>query len=204
MTTLSIKPAVLGGLIVFGALPAASHAVDLLEGADARMLAMTCAGCHGIEGSSVGPAAPTITGMHADYFIDVMEGFASDEIYSTIMGRIARGYTEEEIELMAEYFHDLPFVPAKQEFDAELAEEGRRLHDKYCEKCHAEGGKPLIDEEYYITDGQWTPYLEHAMEDFLEDRRPIERKMKRKLDQMFDREGESSLEALFAFYASQQ
>ena len=29
----------------------------------ARMLANTCAGCHGTDGSSVGPASPTIAGI---------------------------------------------------------------------------------------------------------------------------------------------
>lgn len=203
MKKATIKPAVLGGLILLGIVPA-SQAADLVEGAEARTLAMTCAGCHGTDGTSVGPAAPTISGMHPDYFIDIMAGFASDEIYSTVMGRIARGYTEEEIERMGDYFHELPFTPAQQAFDTELVDTGRRLHDKYCEKCHAEGGKPLIDEEYYITAGQWTPYLKNAMQDFREERRPMERKMRKKLEQMIERDGESSLEALFAFYASQQ
>lgn len=199
----TIKTAVLGGLMILGAVPTA-QAGDLLDGADARTLAMTCAGCHGTDGTSAGPALPTIGGMYPDYFIEIMEGFANDEIYSTVMGRIARGYTEDEISLMADYFHERPFVAAKQPFNAELAEQGRRLHDKYCEKCHAEGGKPLVDEEYYVTAGQWIPYLENAMQDFREERRPIERKMKQQLDRMLQREGEASIEALVAFYASQQ
>lgn len=203
MKETTIKPALLGGLIMLGAIPA-SQAADLQSGADARTLALTCAGCHGTNGSSLGPAAPTISGMHPDYFIDIMAGFADGEIYSTVMGRIARGYSEEEIELMAGYFHELPYVPANQAFDAELVETGRRLHDKYCEKCHMEGGTPVEDEEYYITAGQWLPYLKNAMADFREDRRPIERKMKRKLDRMLERDGEESLDALYAFYASQQ
>jgi sulfide dehydrogenase cytochrome subunit len=195
--------ALLGGLIILGAIPA-GYASDLVEGANARTLAMTCAGCHGMNGASVGPAAPTIGGMHPDYFVDVMKGFAEDEIYSTVMGRIARGYTDEEIELMAGYFHEMRFIPAEQDFSAELVETGRRLHDEYCEKCHMEGGIRVEDEEYYITAGQWTPYLEHAMADFRQDRRPIERKMRRKLEQMLERDGEESLNALYAFYASRQ
>jgi len=142
--------------------------------------------------------------MHPDYFFDIMQWFAEEEVYSTVMGRIARGYTEEELEKMAAYFHDLPFVPAGQEFDPALAEEGRRLHDKYCKKCHAEGGTVLEDEEYYVTAGQWIPYLQNAMADFRQDRRPIERKMEKKLTRMLDREGEESLDALYNFYASQQ
>lgn len=196
-------PALLAGLVLLG--PAGfSQADDLVSGADARTLAMTCAGCHGINGASVGPASPIISAMHPDYFIEIMEGFRDEEIYSTIMGRIAKGYTDEEIELMAEYFHEQPFATAPQEFDPELAEEGEDLHRRHCKKCHAEGGRPLEDEEYYILAGQWTPYLRAAMSDFREERRPIERKMKKQLDRLLEREGEEGLEALYAFFASQQ
>lgn len=203
MKKTTLTPTLLGGLMLLG-IVSTSQADDLLDGAQARTLAMNCAGCHGTHGASAGPAAPSIGGMHPDYFIEVMDGFSSDEIYSTVMGRIARGYTREEIELMAGYFYELPFIPAQQEFNRELVDTGYRLHDKYCERCHGDGGKPLLDEEYYITAGQWIPYLRNAMQDFHEERRPIERRMKKNLDQMLEREGESSLEALFAFYASQQ
>jgi len=195
-------PALLAAILFLG--PAAGQAEELQSGADARALALTCAGCHGTDGASAGPAAPSIGGMHPDYFFDIMQWFAEEEVYSTVMGRIARGYTEEELEKMAAYFHELPFVPAEQEFDPQLAEEGERLHEKYCSKCHAEGGTVLEDEEYYVTAGQWIPYLKNAMADFRQDRRPIERKMEKKLNRMLDREGEASLDALFSFYASQQ
>ena len=62
------------------------------------MLADTCAGCHGTDGASAGPASPIIAGMNAECFVDMMEGFRDDSIYSTIMGRIAKGYTDDEIE----------------------------------------------------------------------------------------------------------
>jgi sulfide dehydrogenase cytochrome subunit len=37
----------------------------------ATMLANTCAGCHGTNGSSVGPSSPTIAGISRDYFIGI-------------------------------------------------------------------------------------------------------------------------------------
>lgn len=198
-----LGPALLGGLVLMG-VTAASQADDLVSGADGRTLAATCAGCHGTSGASVGPSIPSIGGMDDEYFVEIMQGFRDGEVYSTIMGRIAKGFTDEELERMAAYFHDKPFVPAKQSFDAELVDKGRRLQDKYCEKCHAEGGIVLEDEEYYILAGQWTGYLRYAMEDFREDRRPMEKKMRSKLEQMLEREGDAGLEALFAFFASQQ
>jgi sulfide dehydrogenase cytochrome subunit len=177
---------------------------ELMSGASARMLAETCAGCHGTDGASVGPASPTIGGMNGEYFVEVMQGFKSDEIYGTIMNRIAKGYSDEEIALMGTFFAGKEFVPAKQEADEGLAKVGAKLHDKYCEKCHAEGGKVLEDEEYYILAGQWVPYLENALADFREERREMPKKMKKQLDKLIEREGDKGLDALWAFYASQQ
>lgn len=200
MAKAMMTKALVGGALALG-LSAAVVADDDMP--TAKMLVDTCAGCHGTNGNSVGPAAPSIAGMDPLVFVDMMTAFAEDDTYSTIMGRIARGYTEEEFEIMGEYLNKQTFEPAKQEFDQALVDKGAQLHDKFCEKCHIEGGKPVPDEEdYYILAGQWTPYLENAMDDFREDRRMLPKKMARKLDRMLETEGEESLDALYAFYAA--
>ena len=212
------------------AAPAAA-AAELISGATARMLADTCAGCHGTDGASVGPASPSLAAMNPEYFTEVMQGFRDGKVYSTIMGRIAKGYTDEELALMADYFGGKPFVAADQAVDEGLVAKGKKLHDKFCEKCHTEGGKPLVaatkgeaqdqvkgqakdeddeedgeagDEEYQILAGQWTPYLRYAMEDFRADRREMPKKMKSKLNDLLTKEGDGGLKALFAFYASEK
>ena len=177
---------------------------ELISGASAQMLADTCAGCHGTDGQSAGPASPIIAGMWGEFFTDMMKAYRDGSAYSTIMGRIAKGYTDEEIEAMAGYFASKTFKPAKQEFDATLADKGAKLHDKFCEKCHSEGGKPLKDEEFNILAGQWTPYLQFSLEDLREDRREMPKKMKSKLDDLLAKDGEDGIKAVFAFYASQQ
>ena len=192
------KLALLGGALALGLSSGA-----FADGPTAKMLADTCAGCHGTNGSSVGPASPTIAAMDPVVFVETMQAFQSGDTYSTIMGRIAKGYTEEELEQMGEYFHKQEYVPAKQEFDQAMVDEGAKLHDKYCEKCHIEGGKPVPDEEdYYILAGQWTPYLEFAMSDFQNERRELPKKMGKKLNAMIEDKGEDSVKALYAFYAA--
>lgn len=196
-----LKLACLSGALLLGLGSSAAMA----EGATAEMLANTCAGCHGTHGNSVGPASPTIAGMDPVVFADTMEAFKSGDTYSTIMGRIAKGYESEDFEKMGEYFKQQEYKPAKQEFDASLADKGAKLHDKYCEKCHAEGGKVLPDEEdYNILAGQWVPYMKNAMTDFRDGNRDMPKKMKKKLDKMLKDKGDESLDALWAFYASQQ
>ena len=95
----SVTTAVLVAGLAVGAAFSASAADKPkgMMGASASMLANTCAGCHGTGGNSQGPSAPTIAGISGAYFVEVMQGFASGEVPSTIMGRIAKGYTEDEI-----------------------------------------------------------------------------------------------------------
>ena len=42
------------------------------------------------------------------------------------------------------------------------------------------------------------------MADFMEKRREMPKKMKKKLDKMIEKEGDAGLEALYAYYASEQ
>ncbi len=173
--------------------------------ATAEMLANSCTGCHGQQGNSLGPTAPSIAAMAPTVFVETMERFKSGETYSTIMGRIAKGYSSDEIKKMGEYFQRQQYQYAAQTFDKTLAKKGAKLHEKYCEKCHTDGGRPVTDEEdYNILAGQWVPYLQYTMEDFREGRRPMEKKMKSKLDELLKAQGDDGLAAVFAFYASQR
>lgn len=175
----------------------------VMMGASDAMLANTCAGCHGTNGVSGGPAAPTISGLSKDYFIEVMEGFASGEIPSTIMGRIATGYSKEELSQIANFYVALPFVKAVQKYDDGMVKQGEKLHDKYCEKCHAEGGQSAEDDAGVLA-GQWTPYVAWTLDDYKKGDREATKKMKKKLEDMLAKEGDEGIQAILSFYASQQ
>lgn len=168
----------------------------------ASMLANTCAGCHGTNGSSVGPASPTIAGISHDYFIETMEAYKSGERPSTIMTRIAKGYTEEEIKLMAGFFSKQKFIRQSQRFDDKKARTGKKLHKKYCEKCHEEGGRSAEDDAGILA-GQWIPYLRFTMEDFNNGSRSMEKKMKKKMKALNKSHGTKGVDALIHYYASQ-
>ncbi|MFP4062759.1 MAG: c-type cytochrome [Halochromatium sp.] len=196
--------ALVGGALALG-LSSGVTAGNIKNIATGKMLVDTCAGCHGTHGNSVGPAAPSIAGMDPLVFVDMMIAFQEDDTYSTIMGRIARGYSEGELIEMGTYLKQQPFEPVAQSYDESLVADGDAYHEKFCSNCHEEGGKALADvEDYIILAGQWTPYLKYAMEDFLEDRRMTPKKMARSLERMFEDHGEESLDALYAYYASQQ
>ncbi len=78
----------------------AVHAEGLSRSA---LLSASCEGCHGTGGRSPG-AIPAIAGKSAEYLREVLESFRSGEKEATVMGRHAKGYTDEEIRQIAEYF----------------------------------------------------------------------------------------------------
>ncbi len=206
MAYATLKKALIGAFVISAS--SAAFAADektppLMTGASATMLSNTCAGCHGTYGASAGPATPSLGGMSSEYFKETMQGFAGGEIKSTIMGRIAQGYSDEEIALMGDYFSKQKFVSAKQAFDADKAKTGAKLHDKYCEKCHAEGGTSAEDDSGILA-GQLVPYLQYTLADFKAGDREMPKKMKKKVNALLKKEGDAGVDALMNYYASQQ
>ncbi len=67
------------------------------------LLASSCAACHGTNGHSVG-GIPSLAGSSESHIIKQMREFSTGERKSTVMIHHVRGYTQEEIELMAAYF----------------------------------------------------------------------------------------------------
>ncbi len=168
------------------------------------MLANTCAGCHGTNGASVGSAIPIIGGLSADTIKEGMNAYKSGDRPATVMGRIARGYSDEEIEAMAGFFCEQKFVPAKQEVDAKKAKAGKKLHDEYkCDKCHEEGGS-LDEDGTSVLAGQWKTYLQYEFADFQQDHRGMPKKMAKAMEKLLKKDADARTEQLIEYYASQQ
>ena len=66
-------------------------------------LALSCAACHGTDGKSPG-AIPTIDGRSVKEMKDALTGFKNGTRAGTVMPRLAKGYTDQEIDVLAEYF----------------------------------------------------------------------------------------------------
>jgi cytochrome subunit of sulfide dehydrogenase len=83
-------------------------AMDSVAAADPRatIVARSCNSCHGPDGYSPG-AIPSIRGMPQQSFIKAMQDFRSGQRSGTIMGRLAKAYSDDEIRAMAEYFSSL-------------------------------------------------------------------------------------------------
>lgn len=89
--------------LVWGALP-----VFAQESPAARSLAATCTACHGPDGKSVAPEAVSIAGLSREHIASQMRAFRDGGRPSTIMQQIARGYSEQQIDLIADYLSRRP------------------------------------------------------------------------------------------------
>jgi len=65
-------------------------------------LVFTCYTCHGTDGESPGDI-PSIKGGSAEKIKEKLLAFRQDQNDPTIMNRIAKGYSEDEITKIAEY-----------------------------------------------------------------------------------------------------
>jgi sulfide dehydrogenase cytochrome subunit len=172
-----------------------------------------CNGCHGDDGVSQWTDVPTIAGVpefvHADalYFFRDNERPCSESEYrqgdtsrpATTMCAVLADLDDETLDAVAAHYFELPFVAAKQEFDAGLAAAGKALHDEQCDRCHSEGGSNP-DDEAGILAGQWMGYLEATFAQYASGDREQPKKMQEKMDAL----SADDTKALIHYYASQQ
>ncbi len=83
-------------------------AVSAVQAADpnlARNLAATCANCHGTNGRAVpGAGIDALAGMEKAKTLQKLADFKSGAKPASIMHQISKGYTDEQLDLIATYF----------------------------------------------------------------------------------------------------
>lgn len=147
----------LAGLL---AMPGAAAAQSI------EVLARTCNGCHGVAGASVGASMPSIGGLPRDYLKRVMRQWKSGERTGITMPRIVKGFSNDEIDALAEYFSRQPWVPAPQPAEAARLAQGKGAVYKVCTDCHGmTGGDPDVDAP--PLDGQWAQYMDLELTKYL-------------------------------------
>ena len=94
-------PIVLAATVaVLGAVHATAQGSDPNLG---RSLAATCATCHGTNGVSVGEVE-SLAGKPKDEIVRKMQDFKSGAKPATVMHQLAKGYSDEQIQLVAGWF----------------------------------------------------------------------------------------------------
>lgn len=93
----------LAALLLFASCLSVSGMSLAVQISQATMLANSCAACHGTHGKSPG-AIPAINGKSAKFLVQSLKDFRSGARPSTVMGRHASGYSDKEIQLIADFF----------------------------------------------------------------------------------------------------
>ena len=180
---------------------------------DLESVVADCNGCHGDDGVSQWTDVPTIAGVPEFVHSDALYIFrdearpCSESQYkqgdtskpATTMCAVTADLSDDMIDEIAAYYAGLPFVAAKQDFDAALAEAGKAVHEGNCDKCHSDGGANPEDEAGILA-GNMMGYLEAQLADYRAGEREQPKKMEEKLNVLSD----DDVKALVHYYASQQ
>lgn len=164
-----------------------------------EMISFACAGCHGTNGASAGPSMPSLANHSKTAIVQAMKQFKSDERPSTVMGRLAKGYSDADFEAMGGFFSKQKLHVTQQALDAAKIRKGASLEEENCSRCHLDAGKDGKDDAPMMA-GQWLPYMEMQMDLYLSGKR----KMVDKKEERFKKLSKDDLNALLHFYASQK
>ena len=179
--------------------------------ADINKLVDACTVCHERDGASFDPNMPIIGGYSEPYIISSLTAYkkrnrtcpeieylhGDKKVKLTDMCRIAKTLSDTDIEKLAQYYAGKKFRRANQDFNPELAKQGRLIHERDCEKCHTQAGS-LASDDSGILAGQWTPYLKQQFFAFYTEKRTLANKMKPK----FNKLDKTEMDALLNYYAS--
>jgi cytochrome c553 len=97
---LPLKLSICEKMLMLAAAVALQASSAWAQRADPRLLALSCAGCHGPAGRSPG-TIPPLSGKSETAIAEALRGFRADQRPSTVMGRIAKGYSDQEIDAVA-------------------------------------------------------------------------------------------------------
>jgi sulfide dehydrogenase cytochrome subunit len=162
----------------------------------AEMLTNACSGCHGTNGGSAGLAMPSLASQSKTAIIDAMKKFKSGERPSTVMGRLAKGYTDTDFEMMGNFFSKQKVHFTSQAVDKNKAAKGADLQEANCSRCHLEDGKEGKDDTPVMA-SQWLQYLQMQMDLYQSGKRKMPEKMAEKVKPL----SKEDLDALLHFYA---
>ena len=90
-------------IIASGALLLALPAMAQGIGPTGQAMAQNCYVCHGPKGQAT-PPIPGLARVPADVIRTRMMEFKTDQRPSTVMARIAKGYSDEQIAAISDYF----------------------------------------------------------------------------------------------------
>jgi cytochrome c553 len=137
--------------------------------------AIACARCHGYDGASDGSGAfPALAGQSAVYLAHQLRHYASGQRQNAIMGSIAKGLSEEEINAVAQYYANANAPTISRRAAApDLVALGKQLalvgdasaRVQNCVSCHGPNGEGLPPTIPFLA-GQYRQYIKVQIQMF--------------------------------------
>jgi cytochrome subunit of sulfide dehydrogenase len=91
------------GRALAAAIGVASIAVAVVASAEPPAGAAACSGCHPTSVRVTSPV-PRLTGLDRAVIVKAMQDFRSGQRIATVMDRIAKGFTDDEIQAIAAWY----------------------------------------------------------------------------------------------------
>ena len=168
--------------------------------ANGEMLAQSCMGCHGAKGISIAAPMPSISGQNDAYLNNTLQAFRDGKRPGTIMPRLMKGYSDNEIKDIASYFSQLPWTPATQQIDPALVAKGQKAYQRVCKDCHIRGGREASEGDYPLLAGAWLPFMRITIVDVLSGSHKVDGKFTTALNKLTPQE----VDAVLHYFAAQQ
>ena len=167
--------------------------------ADVSGVLKMCEGCHGQDGRGTDADTPIIAGIPAIVQEDAIFAYI-DGVRNCggkpMMCKAVAMLTEDQVVELAEHFSAMPYVPAGEEFDADLAASGKAIHEQQCALCHGAGDPGEADAS--VLHGQRKNYLRYALQQYAAGERSQPSAMEKKTTALSG----DDIEALLNYYAS--
>ena len=137
--------------------------------AGAQDMLKMCIECHGEDGLGTESHMPIIAGENTAIQEDAIFAYADGGrtcVSTPMMCKIASKLTDEQVVEFSAYFAGLPYKAAGEEFDAALAEAGKKIHASSCAKCHGADDPSEADDSIGAgrLHGQRKDFLRYALE----------------------------------------
>lgn len=155
------------------------------ENEEGRRYGNFCSSCHGTAGAAVSDSIPTIGGQHKDFLKNSMMDMKpmvvdgkeqTPKRYSTLMQIFLKGYSEAEIEAMADWYSSRPWVPTSYPLNQDLVAKGKASTQlETCTSCHGANGNNPDDTGIPRIGGQVPTYLYNSLLEYKNDKRMTER-----------------------------
>lgn len=143
---------------------------------------------------------PSIGGQPEAYLKNLLMQWKKGERYSATMGRLIKGYSDEELAALAHYFSQQTWTPVAQNLDTDKVKKGKGKAGALCAGCHgATGGEPG-DEETPKLNGQMAQYMEMELMKYRDESVTMPNKMMRKVAMKLK---EEDVAAVAEYFASQ-